>query len=204
MPFAFDKSSCVAVGTFNIYILNPPWLGKKDILPKNATVRGLANLLQPGFRYEVEGMPQTWTVSPTRVEVESRSVGFSCGNLVAKLLRVLPETPVFGIGNNFHFTAKLDQIDEVADPVRGLLLAQSGSTVARACHFSVKRDDITIAHLQIRADDEHVEFSCNVHSNVEGRPDPNAEAVAAADRFIDDHLLSLDLGNQFFGLRLER
>ena len=87
MPFRFKKSSCVAVGTFNIYIIQPPWLRKVAILPAElAGVTMEAKLDEPGFRFTPAKLPIQWIVKPDRIEVLTTYPKYDCGSPVAEVL----------------------------------------------------------------------------------------------------------------------
>lgn len=80
MAFTFKKATCVAAGTFNMYVIQPPWLTKIGIVQKGIEVAIGTDLDEPGFRYIPTRSPFRWFVSPQRIEVETREPEADCGS----------------------------------------------------------------------------------------------------------------------------
>ena len=55
VAFKFQEASCVVVGTFNIYIIRPDWLGKLGLIPEGAIGKIERPLDQPGMRLSFAG-----------------------------------------------------------------------------------------------------------------------------------------------------
>ena len=70
MPFRFDSANCVAVGTFNIYIIQPSWLSDRWIIPKGVKVAIGSRFDEPGFRFHPQLRAQ-WVVKPSVIEVNT-------------------------------------------------------------------------------------------------------------------------------------
>ena len=82
VDFAFKKSSCVALGTFNIYVIQPALLADMGVIePNDQLVRFEGDLTQPGFRFGATHCGN-WTVRPERLAVESCDPEFDCGRHV--------------------------------------------------------------------------------------------------------------------------
>ena len=70
MSFRFTSASCVAVGTFNIYIIQPQWLAQMGVWLKGEKFNLQTDLSRPGFKFhrsendpfDYEGV----TAQPTR------------------------------------------------------------------------------------------------------------------------------------------
>lgn len=210
VAFRFHKASCVAVGTFNMYILHPQWLVRHDVLEEGANLleEGAAigietNLTQPGFRFRLPKGQTTLHVSPTRLVVESADSAFDCGQIVAKVLKALPETPLFALGNNAVFQAEPSELEQLAAPVRSLPRFESPSSELaveqRTFHLGVRRQDQGTINLQLSLKDDLIELSCNVHSNLENHERPSEPAILAASRFFLDRMESQSLVQTFFG-----
>src|SRR5262245_44993370 len=100
MKFRFLKASCVAVGAFNVYIVQPQWLVAKNLLPRELEVVIESKMDEPGFRFYSNQLKVRWMVTPTRIVIETEDHTEDCGQVMAELLRCLPETPLVAVGNN--------------------------------------------------------------------------------------------------------
>src|SRR5262249_28353687 len=109
MAFRFLKASCVAVGAFNVYIVQPNWLSAKGIFLQGVEVAIEAKLDEPGFRFSSPRLKVCWFVTPTRIVIEAEDENEDCGKSMATLLAWLPETPLSAIGNNAYFRAPLNE-----------------------------------------------------------------------------------------------
>lgn len=207
MAFRFQKASCVVVGTFNMYIVHPEWLARHDIIERGMEVGIETNLAQPGFRFHFPKGKPTWSIAPNRIAVETQDPETDCGTAIAKILRVLPETPLFGLGNNAVYEADLSELDNLAPTIRDFPWPESpneGETVRqKTFHVGVKRTEYEVANLQIAVREDNIELSCNLHSKLENRSDFNAAAVTAAERFFDDRKYSKILAQHFFGTSID-
>lgn len=178
MVFRFKKSACVVVGTFNMYIIQPPWLAKIGVIPKGTQVGISAKLDEPGFRFSVLTKPSThWMVSPSRIDLESDSWEEDCGAPIAKVLERLPETPLKGIGLNFIYEASLSEIESLTYvsefspvPPEGYDLAQ------RSLHVGFKRGEQTF-NLQLSVLGESIEIAANIHTDLEDKEGGIAQGV---------------------------
>lgn len=206
MALVFEKASCVVVGTFNMYILTPPWLHKHEVIASDQELDIEFNLAQPGIRYRARGDGTVWTVSPQRVAVESTQPDVDCGAKIARILEALPETPLIAIGNNASYMADAGEVAQLADEVRTFPLKQSpgaGETVdQRTFHVAVKRQEFGTTNLQLAVSADKCVLSCNAHLRLEGREDANAAAIQAAQRFFDDRVHSESLMAHFFGAQV--
>jgi len=105
VSFRFKTAAAVAVGTFNIYIVQPNWLAQIGILDENTRVKIESDFTRPGFRFSVPNDPIQWNVRPDRLVLEATDIGTDCGGPLAKVLRTLRWTPLTGVGANFEYEA---------------------------------------------------------------------------------------------------
>ena len=105
MVFQFKSASCVAVGAFNIYIIQPNWLAAKGILPHDLELFIETKMDEPGFRFFSNSLPVRWLVTPTRIVIETEDANENCGEIMAQLLGFLPETPIVAVGINTSYSA---------------------------------------------------------------------------------------------------
>ena len=207
MAFKFEKASCVVVGTFNMYILHPQWLAKHKIIEEDMEVGIETNLTQPGFRFRFPKDKAIWSVAPNRLAIESEDPKTDCGRMVAKILDVLPETPLFAMGNNVHYHAELSELENLSEEIRKFPRAESptpGQAVAqRTFHVGVKRGEHETVNLQISLENDDIKLACNVHTELGNREDANKAAVAAAERFFEDRDEAKFLAQHFFGTSID-
>ncbi len=207
MAFKFEKASCTVVGTFNMYILHPQWLGKHEIIEAGMEVEIETNLTQPGFRFRFPVDKSIWNVAPNRLSIESQDSETNCGQMVAKILKVLPETPLYAIGNNVHYQAKSSEFNNLCEAIREFPRAEPpepGQTVAqRTFHVGVKSSEHKTSNLQISLKEDDVELDCNAHTELGNREDANKAAVTAAGRFFEDRNEAKSLAQHFFGTSID-
>lgn len=97
-PTPVQLASCVVVGRFNPAILTPEWLVAQKILPEGEVEIGQSfgsALLQcrlAGFM---------WLATLGKLEVHSEAPNSDPGEFAAKILELLPHTPIRAVGNNF-------------------------------------------------------------------------------------------------------
>jgi len=207
VAFRFQKASCVAVGTFNMYILHPQWLAKYEIIEPGTEVGIETNLTQPGFRFRLPDRKATWNVTPNRLVIESPDPGFGCGDTIARILKILPETPLFALGNNFHYQAELSERDNLSASIRDFPetdpLTEEQSVLQRTFHAGVRRSERETINLQVALKEEGIELACNVHHELSDRENASEAAVAAAERFFEDRAEVEALAQHFFGATIE-
>jgi len=206
VAFRFQKANCVVVGTFNMYIVHPKWLVKHEII-EQGEVAIQFNLAQPGFRFVPAKHNVAWTVAPERVVIESEAPEMDCGARVAAVLRKLPETPLFAIGNNVVYRAGLDEIALLSQPIRDFLQTSSPAPdqtfAQRSLHVAVKQGEHQITNLQVSVKEDGIELLCNVHTELRDRDDANQAAVDAAERFFRDRTAVKPLIQHFFAAEIE-
>jgi hypothetical protein len=184
VAFRFKRASCVAIGTFNMYIIQPAWLAAVGIIPKHTLVEIYSKLDMPGFRFSSPQMPARWTVTPTRIEIETDRMDEDCGSAMAQVLKELPWTPLLAIGNNAFYHAPCEELASLSsievlrkDAPDGFEFAQ------RSIHYGVKGQD-TIFNLQLAITEEALELSANAHTELQGF---NSDLAQQAARHFFQH-----------------
>jgi hypothetical protein len=202
--FRFQKASCVVVGTFNIHILHPQWLARRGIIQQGLEIGVETNLTRPGIRLRFPEHGALWSISPDRLVIETDDAVFDCGQLAAHVLRILPETPVFGLGNNLHCVADPGEAGNLPRVLREFPEADGGSppleTVQRTLHWAFSRGEHETINLQLAMKDEEIELLSNVHYGTGASDEPNVATVAAAERFFADCVESMRLAERAFGV----
>lgn len=165
MGFRFKNSSCVVIGTFNIYIIQPKLLFEMGLIEKDCKVKLQSDFSQPGIRFETNHL--TWHVRPERVSVETTDPKIDCGQPLVKLLDNLLWTPTMAVGVNTVFYG--DSETEKFLPSNFRLPTVSGFEPAqRTCHVSTHRDgrtlNLQLAHNQETEGPAGIELNLNVHT----------------------------------------
>ena len=101
MTLEAQETSVVVLGAWNPAIISPPWLGKYGIVEKMPEeVEAVAYPLRAHFHFDIGGF--AWDVDNTRLAIKADEP-LDCGSLVARILGLLPHTPVRAVGTNFGF-----------------------------------------------------------------------------------------------------
>lgn len=189
-----------------MYILHPPWLTKHEIIEAGTEFSIETNLARPGFRFRFPTYEAVWSIAPDRIAAESTSRKTDCAQMVAKVLRALPETPLFAIGNNVVYAATLDELSALSHTIRDFGQPESphdGETVVqRSFHVAVKRGEGKVANLQLSIKEEAIELGGNLHTKLDGVEDASKEAIAAAERFFQDRDSAKGLAEHFFKVKI--
>src|SRR5437667_1502871 len=109
--FAFKKAAAVAVGTFNMYIIQPNWLVQVGLFKEGVRVQMQADFTRPGFRFSAEETSYWWNVRPDRLILETESPEIDCGEPLRIVLDTLRWTPLTGIGTNLEFEADIGIVE---------------------------------------------------------------------------------------------
>ena len=156
MALSLKKSSCVAVGTFNIYLIQPNLLTQMDVVAKGQKVAISGDLTQPGLRFEIADT--LWTVRPERLSIESTQPSVHGGDMMSSTLKCLCWTPLMAIGMNCTYASAGD----VEIPAAMRLPVVSGAANL-ASHFAIKKDDGLVVNCQLVQTKEETEVNLNVH-----------------------------------------
>ena len=186
-----------------MYIFHPQWLVQRNVIDEGTEIGIETNVRQPGFRFRLPKFQARLHVAPTQLVVESQDPSFNCGEVVAKALEKLPETPVFALGNNAFYKAEPSEAENLSPAIREFPLAKPPSPTQslsqRTFHAAIKRGEHEIVNVQIALKDDLIELACNVHTELESRPRPSEAAAIAARRFFNDRMEAQSLAQHYFG-----
>ena len=199
--FEFTHSSCVVVGTFNIYIIQPQWLVEVGIIPEGESVKMQADFRNPGFRFRELNSPLEWSVRPDRIQIQSRESGSDCGEPLSKVLSHLHWTPIIAVGSNLTFKAPVDDLDRL------LYLFGTGpdptlddySITQKTWHRALKRE-AAVFNLQLSAQEEYIELNLNAHTEVKNERSirsSNELARETCESFFEQRMESVSLANSW-------
>jgi hypothetical protein len=201
----FKKAAAVAVGTFNIYVIQPKWLAEVGIWPEGTKIQMASDLNRPGFRYRSEEFSAQWEVRPDRLILHTESANDDCGKTLADVLEKLPWTPLFGVGVNVEFHGDLNELKEL--PRSCSLPSGDGpdgyEVKQRTCHVGLLRSG-QIFNLQLSAS-EKAELSINVHTELrdKGKQEHITKLAQEACRaFIELRDEAVKLAKRTFALEL--
>jgi hypothetical protein len=201
VAFRFKSSVCVAVGTFNIYIVQPAWLAGRGIIPKATPIAMEAKLDEPGFRFSSTKMRSKWTVTPTRIDVSSDNPDEDCGAPVSKVLHFLQWTPIKAVGNNATYEAPLSELESLRDLLGVYPACPEGFTPRqRSFHVGLGRGD-QVFNVQLSVTDKGVELATNTHTDTTNRD--NELAQFAAQNFLQHRQIAEQLACDFFGVEID-
>jgi hypothetical protein len=149
-------------------------------------------------------MSTVWFVSPGKLAIESVREDSDCGQQMAAVLSKLPETPVYGLGNNVLFQAPRTEVERIPllEAWGGVVVEPEGYKKKRQVFATTLERDERDFNLQLTLGPEQLELSGNVHLSLKG--DGTTElAVRAAERFNTDTRVLVDLFSEALGVRME-
>jgi len=202
VAFTFLEASCVVVGTFNIYIIRPDWLGKIGVLPEGSDVKIETQMNQPGIRITSARLGARWTVSPTRLVLETSDANENCGQTLDRILESLPHTPLMALGLNVAYRGDASSIDHWQEktafpPSRA---PEGYELKQRTWHIGVKRGE-QVFNLQMSESEEGVEIHVNVHTELLNRDIDFARETAR--QFLQCRQTAQSLVRYIFNARIE-
>ncbi|MEX0716351.1 MAG: hypothetical protein WD066_07190 [Planctomycetaceae bacterium] len=205
MPFRFEKASCVAAGTFNMYIVQPAWLGRREIaiFPEGTELEIETRLDAPGFKFQSPQLPAVWTVTPSRITLETADPEHECGETLARVLKALPWTPLVAVGTNGVYEGVKSDLDGMggiaAYPFADRKPADF-ELAQRGYHVALKRGDLVL-NLQLSVKADSVGLSFNAHTDLRNKN--NESALDAARGFLDHRRLAESLLSDIFQVDIE-
>lgn len=202
MTFKFHEASCVIVGTFNIYIIRPDWLGKIGVLPEGSQVKIESQLDQPGFRFSSPNLGARWTVLPNRLILETDNPDEDCGETADRILECLPWTPLMGLGCNVAYRGDASAVDawEEKTAFPPTQLPDACELNQRTWYVGVKRGE-QLFNLQMSELEDCIEVRANVHTELRNR---DIESIReTARQFLQHRQSSLSLVRDIFKARIE-
>ncbi len=208
MSFRFKQASCVAIGTFNIYVLRPNLLVDLGIVSSDtAAVKLETNLTQPGFRFSSQQLRATWTVRPDKVIVETTDPEKDCGSDLAVVLEALRWTPITALGSNFEFVSKTAPGRLAPFPkseIDAAVLQSECVIVQSTIHVGIRESD-QILNFQLSSDFSEFELACNVHREVQkgnSQPASNADSQNFARQFNSDRTKIEVIASRLFSIAI--
>ncbi len=204
MVLDLDLLEVVAIGSFNPAIITPDWLHEVGVCqPDDAVAEGYTDWADEAT-FVAGGL--AWEVDYGRLAVSTNKPRGDCGEVVAKVLRELPHTPVEAVGHNFHFTcprAEWTGVEPLLGQVPLSALANLGADEVRWDGRFRKPHAWVEVTLRIPASDaDFVAVRFNHHHTVDGASvkERNAAAIKAAARFTEDQEATESLLKSLFAI----
>ena len=197
MPVKQKMTSVAVLGAWNPAIINPEWLAQYKVIEK-VTKNITFELAGPMGRLIFAIGDVRWEVDPTRLAVKAPKFK-DCGGYIARILGLLPHTPVGAIGSTFVFACPLTDWPETKLPKLGDVQLAPEPT-SKGWHQvkwvglrSLAKD--TRIQLTVTQLEDGVAVGITFHRNV-----PNAEAALGyASGWVHDKDIALGLMKEMFG-----
>jgi hypothetical protein len=211
--FVFTKSAAVAVGTFNIYIVQPRWLAQIGLIEKEFRIKIESDFTRPGFRFFIPDTPIVWNVRPDRLVLEGKSFDADCGTPLAKVLRTLRWTPLTGVGTNLEFEADWSVLENIKCKMPDCPAPPGYESGQRTWHSAFHRGE-QVFNLQVSAQPKSalhggkqiVGLSINVHTEISREIDQTkaSEMGQLASRQFSEHCReAVKLATEILGVDLQ-
>jgi len=211
--FRFKKSAAVAVGTFNIYIVQPRWLAQIGLINKEFRVRIESDFTRPGFRFDDPGSPIRWNVRPDRLVLEGSAFGTDCGAPLVKVLRTLKWTPLTGIGTNLEFEADWSILESLKCKMPDCPPPPGYEGGQKTWHSAFSRGE-QVFNFQVSANPHSLEhegkrmafLSINVHTEISKETDQtkaSEKGQMACRQFMEHCREAVKIASEILGVGLQ-
>lgn len=202
--FRFKRSSCVAVGTFNIYIIQPQWLTEIGLISLGTQVEIKTDFRQLGFRISAEDQGVVWNVRPDKLLTEAEDPQINCGEFLGTVLANLNWTPIVAVGNNALFSSDIGNLEQIRNFFPDSPVPEEYEEVQKTWHRSIRREShVFSTQLSIKADE--IELALNVHTDVQGRgshAEVNQYAQQNCNDFLSQRDESLRVTSEMLGMEV--
>lgn len=193
MPFKLKEASCVAVGTFNIYVFQLPFFVQTRLVDEGVLVKFEQDLSQPGFRITFPNPYQiNWVVRPDRIVATTNDPDADCGVALSTILHTLPGTPIRAIGINFEFQTSHEEFGQM--PVSQTLESIArGDVSQKAIHVGLEESP-HVLNIQISKTSTGVDLNCNFHTEIN-------EATSGKRSRVEQSQFAADISKRFAEFR---
>jgi len=200
MPhLTFVLSETVSVGAFNPRIITPSWLVKNEVVREPEWLEDIIDSMP----IDENGFPLggfQWDVDYERLVVSANKRDRDCGTPTARVIDLLPHTPITAVGHNFHYTCPVSDWPAVAVPKLGTRAGRELAATETRWTGRFDREGIVIeVELLYPTKDTDV---VAVRTNFE-RPTGGASPSAAARSFLADSRAADELARTLFELEVK-
>lgn len=200
------SATCVTVGSFNIYLFQPWWIGRLEHVDEvdEFPIQCEQDLSRPGFKFSADRFQCKWLVRPDRLLLEADAPDADCGRLMARVLEAIPVTPVMAIGHNFAWSDPNGSpyVEQIDFPVGGAVA--SDEPIRRGWTVSITQDQ-HVFNLLLAQHQGELSVSANIHRSLEAvdRDKRISLAIQSAQRHLDVRNVAADLIQGVFGVEIE-
>lgn len=198
MPLSLENAQTLALGPFNPHIIMPEWLVKNGVCADEEVEIRFQPLSQ-GLAFSFKDVQ--WQIDFRLLMVASRKE--NCGDIVAKVVGLLPHTPVRAVGNNFHYACtKEDWGGRPLPMVDGSGLAELDDLgrVEQTRWACVMRSEDVRIEATVAMDEPGMAVLFNFHRETRSAQ----EAQRAAEYFEADHRKTQELLRRLFDQEVAR
>lgn len=193
MPLSLETAQTLALGSFNSHIITPEWLVKHKVCDDAEVEFRFIPLVQ-GLAFSLKDV--RWQIDSRLLLVESCRE--NCGDLMAKVIDLLPHTPIRAVGNNFHYAASREDWNNSPLPMLGDArygnLEESVRVEQTLWACVIRKDEVRV-EVTVAEDEPGMAVLFNFH-----RETNNSEgAIKAARQFADDQRWSEDMIRRLSG-----
>lgn len=183
-----ERINCIAIGRFNIHIIEPKWLAEQGILEPGLEIGVETNVKQPGLRITYHEEKVRWVITPSCLIIETTDLDYDCSSVMTKVLKTLRHTPLDAIGKNYDFTVDKALVDKAGlfDRLKGQKFPSSFKNGSMGCRWTLKKGGHDF-NLQINMNDETTTVHVNVHRELSCESLPPERAVESLGLF-NEHL----------------
>ena len=176
-----QKPSLILRGSFNPAIIRPRWLADQGIINAlseannggeqvdfKVEMRGFRAGTSGELRFDTEGI--SWTVSETRIRLDPGLAREAAPKLLTNVLKILPHTPVSGVGHNLSTTFTREEWKSFLphlEPTIEQHLTALGSVASQAHAFSIAGNGNKLYNITIREDVTELVVDINIHYDIE-------------------------------------
>lgn len=201
MPFTLHRSNSIAVGSFNIYVFQPIFIGQIAGVPEGTRFDMEADFSRPGFKATFADSALEFYVRPDRVMIETVTGGTDCGAVLSRVLDRLPWTPIEALGHNFVFWSNRSECDGMLENASfPFFSSEDEGKVHRTWHAAINIGSV-VYNLQVSQQPDKCELSANAHL-----PSKNLGRDARdlfSKRFLETRQEAIDLLRTHFRATIE-
>jgi hypothetical protein len=197
-----ETTTLVIVGKWNRYVLSSLWVSKNLFKVDKMVVEiALGNELPPRYTHDaIRFLPSTERVLMICLNDQDDTLK-QTENISRELIRLLPHTPIIGLGNNFGYIEKATpELLNIFDLPYNNKFGNCGYTINK---YVIQREvnfEDSVLNLLISQEADNIRFDLNFHYTVK---DASSILQKPNDLFVNNRNRGLKLIKEVFGAELE-
>jgi hypothetical protein len=191
-----QSNTVVVLGAWNPAIVQPQWLLERKVVVAGSAENIAANPQTKGLFFQMDGV--NWLIDEQRLQIwapDKRDTGV----YAARVLDLLPYTPIQAVGTNFFFQSSLRDWPREKLPQLGDWTLETAPKEFQFEQFlwgGTRRMAETSCQLNLTRAGETVSLNINLHRNVLDA----SRASEYAGRWANDWKCAREMVSQIFGL----